>query len=463
MPVYGLPRYGQEEIENLTRVIESGVFCDKRGGFMDQFRTDFARMLGAKHAIAGATAMLLMHAIPGAIGAGAGDEIICDPVVQFHAIACLHNNVVPVWADVRRDNFLLDPAAVEAQITSRTKAIWVTHLWGFAAEVDRLREIADRHGIYLLEDSAHAVLSDYRGKNLGTWGQIGSFSFNMGKQLATGEGGMAITDDDRLASEINKRIIFGESPEVLSSNYRMTEFQAAVGVAQIKKVPGYLEAYREGKKLLDDAIADCAWLDQRVALPGNVVAPYHWSCLFYGERQGVEYGVFKAALRQAGAPFGTGFLQVPAYMYAILRNPNAYGNKGCPYNCHLYHGKVDWRSGLCPVAEDVIPRIVHTNNMISPERAAQVAQALREAIRLAESGQVQPLTYSDREQKVLQVVKEEGPLEPIDVIALFDRRGWEHLDEHGMWMTMENLRDRFPYRLSHAGPRQFAYHDLSPS
>src|SRR5262245_9671840 len=111
-----MPNFGQEEISNLTKVIESGWFCDKRGCFMDQFREDFARALGTKHAICGATAMLLMQAIPGAIGAGAGDEIICDPVVQFHGIASLHNNIVPVWADVRPDNFLMDPDSVEAKI-----------------------------------------------------------------------------------------------------------------------------------------------------------------------------------------------------------------------------------------------------------------------------------------------------------------------------------------------------------
>ena len=266
-----MPSYGREEIENLTKVIESGWFCDKSGGFMDQFRADFARAYGVGHAITGATAMLLMHAIPGAIGAGAGDEIICDPVVHFHAIACLHNNIVPVWADVRPDNFLMDPASVEERITERTKAIWVTHLWGYAAEVDKLREVADRHGIYLLEDCAHAMFAEYKGRKLGTWGHIGTFSFNMYKQLATGEGGMAITDDDRLAAEINKRIIFGESPEVLSSNYRMTEFQAAVGVAQLKKVPGYLKEYSQGRQLLDEAIAGCAWLDRRQELPGSVV------------------------------------------------------------------------------------------------------------------------------------------------------------------------------------------------
>jgi dTDP-4-amino-4,6-dideoxygalactose transaminase len=455
-----MPRYGKAEIRNLTEVIESGVFSDKPGGFMDQFRSDFARALGAKHAIAGATAMLLMHAIPGAIGAGAGDEIICDPVVQFHGIACLHNNIVPVWADVRKDNFLMDPKSVEKKITRRTRAIWVTHLWGFPAEVDKLRRIADRHGIYLLEDCAHAIFAKYKGKYLGNWGHFGTFSFNMGKQLPTGEGGMAITSDARLAAELNKRIIFGESPEVLSSNYRMTEFQAAVGVAQLKKVPGYLKTYREGKKILDAAIEDCPWLVRRKEMPGSEVAPYFWACIFRGERSKIDYGVFKAAIVQAGGMLGTGFTQRPAYLYAILRNPNAYGNKGCPYNCHLYRGKVDWPEGLCPVAEDVIPRMVSTNNMVPVSEARKKAASLKKAIKLAESGGVKPLTYSKLDKRVLNLVKAEGPLEPSEVIGVLKERGWGDFIEHDMFAIMEGLRDRFPYKLSHAGPRKYAYHDL---
>ncbi len=456
-----MPTYGKEEIRNLIQVINSGCFCDKRGGFMDQFRRDFARALQAKHASCAGSAMLLMHAIPGAIGAGAGDEIICDPVVQFHGIACLHNNVVPVWADVRPDNFLMDPASVEKRITKRTKAIWVTHLWGFPAEADKLRRIADKHGIYLLEDCAHALLAKYKGKYLGNWGHLGTFSFNMGKQLPTGEGGMAITNDDRLAAELNKRIIFGESPEVLSSNYRMTEFQAAVGVAQLKKVPGYLKVYRQGRKILDDAVAGCAWLDARREAPGSTVSPYCWAAIFHGERRGLSRGVFQAALRQAGAPVGLGFTQRPAYLYEFFRKPNAYGNKGCPYNCHLYRGKVDWKPGLCPVAEDVIPRLVTANNMASLAGIRATAQKLRQAIRLAESGAVKPLDYSDTEKRVLELVKRDGPLDPMEVIARFDRRGLGHYDEHSMFAIMENLRDRFPLKLSHAGPRKFAFHDLT--
>lgn len=456
-----MQRYGQEEISNLTEVIERGMLGDCAGGFMDRFREDLKKTTGTKHAILGATAMVLMHAIPGAIGAGAGDEIICDPVVHFHAIACLHNNVVPVWADVRPDNFQMDPDSVEKRITKRTKAIWVTHLFGFPAEVDRLREIADRHGIYLLEDCAHVITGEYKGRKLGTWGHIGSFSFNCFKQLSTGEGGAAVTDDDRLAAEIDKRVIFGETPEVLSSNYRMTELQAAVGVAQLKKVPGFLEEFNEGKKLLDDAISGCSWLQPRAEIPGGKVVPYFWTCIFQGERSGIGYDVFKAALKQSGSRFGTGFLQCPAYMYKYLSKPIAYGNKGCPYNCHLYDGKAEWEPGLCPVAENVIPRIVQTNNMVPLEAAEKAAESLKKAIALAESGKVEPLAYTELDYRILNLVKEKGPLEPSELVTLFDERGWEHFEEAGAWGLMEDLRYRFPYKLSHAGPRDFAYQDLS--
>jgi dTDP-4-amino-4,6-dideoxygalactose transaminase len=456
-----MPQFGKEEIANLTAVIESGVFCDKRGGFMDRFRSEFAAALGAKHALTGGAAMLLMHAIPGAIGAGAGDEFIVDPVVQFHAIACLWNNIVPVWADVRPGDFLMDPDSVEKLITKRTKAIWVTHLWGFPAEVDRLRAIADRHGIHLLEDCAHALLATYKGRFVGRWGSFGTFSFNMGKQLPTGEGGMAICDDDRLAFELDRRIIFGESPEVLSSNYRMTELQAAVGVAQLAKVPGYLEVFRRGKAVLDASIEGCRWLDRRAEASGSVVAPYFWSCLFRGERVGMPYGVFKAAMRQAGDEFGFGFTQQPGYLYEMFRRPNAYGNRGCPYNCGHYKGVVDWKPGLCPVAEDVIPRIVSTGNMsLDPGVYERKAAVMNKAIALAESGAVAPLAYDETELRILDLVKERGQLEPMQVAAIFDERGWAHFDEHGMLATMEGLRERFPRKLSHAGPRKFAYHEL---
>jgi hypothetical protein len=210
-----------------------------------------------------------------------------------------------------------------------------------------------------------------------------------------------------------------------------------------------------------DAVArDCEWLDVRRELPGGAVAPYLWSCIFRGERRNISRPVFQAALREAGGGFGIGFVQRPAYLYNIFRNPNAYNNVGCPYLCQHYKGKVEWKAGLCPVSEEIIPRLVTTNSMRPAAAMRKQAMVLARAIKLAESGRVKPLEYSDIEKKVLKAVKEAGPVEPIEVIALFDRKGYPRLDEHGMLSVMEGLRDRFPYRLSHAGPRKFAYHAL---
>jgi len=459
-----MPKYGREEIRNLTQVIKSGNFADHSGGFIQKFERDFEKALGAKHAVSGATAMVLMHAIPGAIGAGAGDEIICDPIVQFHGVACLHGNVVPVFTDVRPDNFLMDPKVVERKITKRTKAIWVTHLWGFPAEVDELRRIADKHGIYLLEDCAHAIFCDYKGKYLGNWGHIGTFSFNMGKQLPTGEGGMAITNDDKLAHELRRRVIFGESPPVLASNYRMTEFAAAVGVAQLKKVPGYLKQYLKGKEYLDEVVDSCSWLQKRTVPKGGSVAPYVYAFIFRGENAGIDYDAFKRALRLCsegqGVGFGFGFTQKPAYLYEFFRNPNAYGNKGCPYNCHLYKGKVQFDEGTCPVAEDVLPRIVTTGNMTTVARCRKEAAVLKRAIAMTEAGDVPPDKYTREQELILDIVEAKQPIGPAEVARELKRKGVS-LPTAKVLELMEALRSSYPRKLSHAGPIKFAYHDLS--
>jgi len=207
-------------------------------------------------------------------------------------------------------------------------------------------------------------------------------------------------------------------------------------------------------------VADCGWLTPRAVIDGGLAAPYAWSCIFRGEKKGITSAVFKAALRAAGCPASIGFVQRPAYKYNFFVNPNAYGNKGCPYNCPHYGRKVEWPDGLCPVAEDVLPRLVSVNNMDAADKIRKYAEALKKAIKLAESGGVKPLEYNETEKHILELVKTRGPLEPYEVLTIFDEKGWGHMDEHTAFSYMEGLRDRMPYKLSHAGPRKFAYHDF---
>lgn len=379
-------QFDQKERDNLEQVLASGSLAARDDGFVGRFERAVAERMGARHGVAGSSAMALLHAAVNAAGAGAGDEVICDPIVQFHAVASMYNNAHPVFADVLPETWLIDPGSVKKLITKHTKAIVATNLWGYPCALDELRQIADDHGVKLIEDCAHAWFTPYRGKYCGTWGHIGVYSCNHGKHLTTGDGGVAVTDDPQLDRRLRGMLIFGESPPELAWNYRMTELEAAIGLAQLDKVPGYIEVFNKNAEMLDAVVDGCKWLDKR-ALPSQAGrSSYHWSCAFQGKRAGVSYDAFKAACKEVGAPISFGFTQVPAYQYKVFSEPLAYGNKGCPIKCAYYQGEYWYKPGLCPVAEDLIPRLCCTGVMSQPEPVARAADLLGKAIAMAEKG-----------------------------------------------------------------------------
>jgi dTDP-4-amino-4,6-dideoxygalactose transaminase len=306
--------------------------------------------------------------------------------VQFHAIAALWQNAHPTWADVYGDTWLMDPESARRNITPSTKVLCCTHLWGQPAEVDTLRRIADERGVVLIEDCAHAMFLPYKGKYAGAWGHIGVFSLCSGKHMTTGDGGIAITNDDRLATRIRSMLSFGESPAELSTVFRMTEMQAAIALAQLEKVKGYIEEYQKSYRHLSAAIEGCEWIQPRAIKPGCGNSPYIFSFLFRGEKKGVKLDNLKQALFETGVSFNVGFTQVPAYKYKLFTQPMAYQNKGCPLrNCTYYKGNYEYRDGLCPTAESILPRLVNVNCMVEEETGKRIADALRGATRKAES------------------------------------------------------------------------------
>ena len=370
-----------KEIEYLREVLASGRLSGQAEGFKGKVEAAFAEAFGVKHAVAANSAMSLLISSIYAAGAGAGDEVLCDPLVQFHAISALWQNAHPTWADVCEDTWLMDPESARANITPQTKAICATHLWGLPAEVDALREIADDAGVVLIEDCAHAMFLPYKGKYAGTWGHIGVFSLCQGKHMTTGDGGIALTNDDELARRIRSVTAFGESPPELATVFRMTELQAAVALAQFEKVKTYIEEYQKSYEILSAAIAECGWLQPRAVKEGCGNSPYIFSFLFRGDDKGVARDDFKQALFDTGENFNIGFTQVPAYKYKLFTQPMAYQNKGCPlHNCPYYKGSYEYKDGLCPTAEALLPRLVNTPCMIVQDDACRVADALRSAI-----------------------------------------------------------------------------------
>ena len=167
-------QFGDRDLEILSEVIASGNLSALSGGQVTpRFEAAFAQAHGAKCGVAMNSAMSILHASVIAAGAGAGDEVICDPVCVFGAVAAMYNNAIPVFVDIDPITWNMDPGLLEASISPRTKAVIVTHVCGLAAEMDRIVEISHRHGLVVIEDCAHATLTRYKGRFCGTWGDIG--------------------------------------------------------------------------------------------------------------------------------------------------------------------------------------------------------------------------------------------------------------------------------------------------
>ncbi|MDH7571414.1 MAG: DegT/DnrJ/EryC1/StrS family aminotransferase, partial [Armatimonadota bacterium] len=190
--------FGHRDMELLREVIESGNLCSLSGAMTPRFEAAFAQRLGVRHAIACNSAMSGLHVALAAAGVGPGTEVIVDPIVHFAGFAVMYHNGVPIFADVDARTHNIDPESIATRVTPRTRAIVCTHLWGLPCEMDAVMEVARQHNLVVVEDCAHALFARYRGRYTGTLGHIGVFSFQQSKHLATGDGGMIVTNDDAL-------------------------------------------------------------------------------------------------------------------------------------------------------------------------------------------------------------------------------------------------------------------------
>jgi perosamine synthetase len=244
------PLLGELELRYVTECIVSG-WISSAGAFVTRFEELFADFCGTRHAVAVGNGTQALHLALLALDVGPGDEVIV-PTLTFiataNAVTYTGARAIPV--DSEPVTWNLDPAGVEAAITPRTKAILPVHLYGHPADLDTLLEIADRHGLALIEDAAEAHGATYKSRPVGGVGDLGVFSFYGNKIVTTGEGGMIVTDRDDLAERIRMLRSHGMSTDrrywhpVLGYNYRLTNLQAAVGVAQMERIDEILRAKR---------------------------------------------------------------------------------------------------------------------------------------------------------------------------------------------------------------------------
>ncbi len=282
-------------------------WISSNGKYIGLFEEAFASFVGTKHAVATNNGTTGLHLALVALGIGPGDEVIVPTVTYIaSANAVRYTGATPVFVDVDPETVNIDPAQIEAAITSRTRAIMPVHLYGHPAKMPAVRDVAARHGLLVIEDAAEAHGAEIDGHRVGSLGDCAVFSFFGNKIITTGEGGMVTTDDDDLAQRL--RLYRGQGMstdrrywfEVIGYNYRMTNIQAAIGLGQIETIDRILAARDRIDAFYDDALAP---LDDRlrrpVTQPGT--RPVQWMyTIFLRDGGEAERDAFMAALDAAG-------------------------------------------------------------------------------------------------------------------------------------------------------------------
>jgi perosamine synthetase len=361
---------GKDEVQAAKEVIESGVLSqfigahhpDFMGGpKVKEFEAHCASYFDAKHAVTVNSWTSGLIAAVGAIGIQPGDEVIVTPwTMCASATAILHWNAIPVFADIDPKTFCLDPSSVEANITPQTKAIMSVDIFGMSADMDSLMDIAKRHGLKVISDTAQAPGAKYKGKFAGTLADVGGFSLNYHKHIHTGEGGVVVTNDDEIARRLQlirnhaEAVVDGigitDLTNMVGYNFRLGEIECAMGITQLKKLQGFVSGRERVARRLDKQLAGLQGLTTPVVMPGFTHAYYVYGMVLDTEILGVSRAAIVRALQAEGVKgISSGYQNI--HLLPIFQKKVAYGSHGFPWTSDICKREVSYAKGICPVAE----------------------------------------------------------------------------------------------------------------
>jgi 8-amino-3,8-dideoxy-alpha-D-manno-octulosonate transaminase len=371
VPGKGLAVFGDEERKAALEVLDSRslfrYYGPDLGHRVEAFEQAACALLGSTYAVATSSGTAAIRAGLAALGVGCGDEVIV-PAFTFIATvnAVVVQGAVPVFAEID-DTLGLDPADVEAKITPRTSAIIPVHLDNGACDMDPLMDVARRRGVAVLEDTAQAMGTTYKGRALGTIGDFGAFSLQLEKNVTSGEGGLLVSNDERLYLRAARyqdqggQFVTstgggrGEEPiePFVGENLRMTELAGAIAEVQLRKLPSMLADQRRNHRRILDAVAGLPGLTFR-RLPDpdgdggssvNVFLP-----------DATTARRFAKALRAEGIPAGQLYRGEPVYATPSILAKRTVTGKGGPWNCAEHPSDVAYEMGMCPQTEDLAAR-----------------------------------------------------------------------------------------------------------
>ncbi len=372
------PVMGAEEKKEILSVLKTGLlsgFIANAGpAFLGGPKVRFLESLICRYfkmpyAVTMNSATSALHAALSALGIGPKDEVLVTPyTMSASAAAILMQNALPVFIDIDENTFCIDPKKMEEKIGPRTKAIMAVHLFGQPAPMDEIMKVAKKHDLAVVEDCAQSPGAVYHGRLAGTIGDIGVFSLNQHKTITTGEGGFAMTYDKRLALRLQLVRNHGEVVSdhlkanfdigpILGWNYRMTELEAAVGIAQFKKLDKLNRHRIRLAEYLIQELSKVPGLSMPFRLP-NTSHVYFLLPIRYDENKtGLSREAFVKATAAEGVPLDAGYVR-PIYWEPVYRNKKIYLNSSFPFGKNIHYKKGD-----CPATERMYARELVTTNL----------------------------------------------------------------------------------------------------
>lgn len=349
------PNIGDLEKEYVVRALESG-YVSSAGPLVSQLEERFAGYVGAKYAVATVNGTSAIHLALRLLGIGPGDEVIV-PALTFTGTVnpVAYAGATPVVVDVDPLTWNIDVSEVEKAVSRRTRAVIPVHLYGNPADMTGLVSVAGRYGLIVIEDAAEALGARYNGRHVGTFGRVGIFSFNGNKVITTGGGGMLVTDDPDLAERARLLVNQGRVPGVfeyehqeIGYNYRLTNLQAALGLAQMERLPAFLAVKRSNAALYRELLGGRTGIGFQQEQAGAESSWWLFSVLVDREAFGEDKKSVISRLRSSG-------IQVRPLFNPIDRQPcfRSYGLTRCPVAGDLYEKGINLPSTSFLTGEEV--------------------------------------------------------------------------------------------------------------
>lgn len=380
-------RFGFDEVKELVEALEQNTLFYHSGSKVKQFLSDFNNLYGVKYSVAASSGTAAIHVALGAAGVTEGDEVITSPITdQGTVVGILYQNAIPVFADLDPNSYNMDPASIESLITPRTKVILAVHLAGNPCDMDLIMDIANRHNLKVIEDCAQSYMTRYKDKLVGTIGDYGCFSTNDFKHISTGDGGMVTVnsgdeaDFQRTHAFADKNYQrFGDSVirdlSYVAPNYRMTELQGAVGIAQLKKLDFICNRRHELGERLTEGIRDLPGIQIHKITEGGWSSYWFYMLRVDESQLNCTRDEFASALVAEGITASAGYIPQPVYMQDIFQKKQAYIGSHYPFEL----SNVSYEEGICPESEAILKTAIRMpiNEFFTEQDIDEVAEGIR--------------------------------------------------------------------------------------